>query len=259
MRINTSWGEMEYSPEVYRGSITAAEYADAVKYYYPGVFISDFYVNKMKAAGAVVPIIKPNLTMTPIFSPTITIEQGKILDVESAIHNAQAIAVAQAEEQYYNNLGLKSSQAVIDVAAAEKKRLSEYISPEAILVEQQRIIENTITPEQANLNLIEAENNQRWKETLLEVAVTQEKYPEAIFLQGTAPELIEWEKTAADLGITIPLKAAEITTDGKVSGKVFDLQSQQVKPDSQAQPDLFISVSWLDRVVNYIYKQIHKN
>ena len=148
-----------------------------------------------------------------------------------------------------------NDQLILLQAAAEKKRLSEYISPEAMAIENQRIADNTITPEQANQKLIDAQNDERWKKALLEVAVTQEKYPEAVFLQGTKPELVEWEKTAADLGITIPLKAAEITTDGKVSGKVFDLQ---------AQPDLLsntnsIKIGWLDKIVNYIYKQIYKN
>lgn len=235
MRVNTRYGPMEYSPEVFRSRVSAETYKYANDHVLamsvtnPPLNISDYYYDQIFRTSAIKPIAKVDLTIKPILLPP-------------------------SSEVVANNIKL-----VALTAAAEKKAATEYISPEAAETERLRILANTITPEQANQKLIDEQNDYRWKKALLEVAVSQEKYPDAIFLQGTKPELVEWEKTAADLGITIPLKAAEITIGGKVSGKVFDLNLVGVQNVVPAQNIQSQQIGWLDQIVNYIYKTLYKN
>ena len=236
MRVNTRYGPMEYSPEVFRSRVSAETYKYANDHVLamsvtnPPLNISDYYYDQIFRTSAIKPIAKVDLTIKPILQPP-------------------------SPEVVANNIQLVALQ-----AAAEKKAATEYISPEAAETERLRIIANTITPEQANQKLIDAQNDDRWAHALLEVAVSQEKYPDAVFLQGSKDDLIKWEKQAVDLGITIPLKGAEIGTNGKISGKVFDLNPVGVQDVVSVQSkNEIIRLSLLDQIVNYIYKTIYKN
>lgn len=239
MRVKTRYGIKEYSPEFFRRFVSAETYKYANDHVLamsvtnPPLNLSDYYYNQIFATGALKDPVVPDLTIKPILQPVVP-----LISAEETANKIQLVALT---------------------AAAEKKAATEYISPEAAETERLRILANTITPEQANQKLIDEQNDYRWKKALLEVAVSQEKYPDAIFLQGTKPELVEWEKTAADLGITIPLKAAEITIGGKVSGKVFDLNLVGVQNVVPAQNIQSQQIGWLDQIVNYIYKIIYKN
>jgi len=74
-----------------------------------------------------------------------------------------------------------------------------------------------------NQKILDAQKAVDFGEALKTAAVQQQLYPDVPFLTGTTDELMKMQTQAANLGITIPLKATLITPSGAVSQNIVTL------------------------------------